>query len=115
MSKDQVLYKTCTIADSETTSDAVKVEGTYVVGVIVPVGWSGGASVSFQFSQDNSTYYIALDDSATALSVTLTANRLHAFGGDLVSQFMAANYVKVTAAGAVTGAETVTLVLRDMS
>ena len=67
-----------TIASGATTPTVgASMAGCTLTGFIIPAGWTGGTSMTFQGAPDGTNYYLMTESefSATSLTVTLTANR----------------------------------------
>lgn len=60
--------------DGGTTSDAIDIKGSSIVGLVCPSGVSG-TSMTFQGTVDDVNYYNVYDESGSQKSVTIAASR----------------------------------------
>lgn len=100
--------RTLTIASSGTTSNAIDVRDNAIVGLIMPAAMTG-ATLTVQFSIDNSTFSTVYDTAGNALTITVTAS---AYIGLFLSDFVGAGWVKFVSASAEAAERTITAVLR---
>ena len=71
-----IIKKTVTIANGESLSDAVAIPGFTVVRIGLPATWTA-ADLTFQESEDNSTFYnVSPADSDTEYTVEAAASAL---------------------------------------
>jgi len=98
-----------TIANGATVSAAVSCPGFTRGAFLIPTGWSGGASVSFQVADAIDGTFAALYDSANALvSQNVTQTRWYAFPDAVLK----ARAFKIVAVGATGANETILYVLK---
>lgn len=115
----KVKFKDVTISDGESLSASVNLDGLFPVGVVVPSGWNA-ASLTFQASVDNSTFYDLYSEiSGTHSEVTVSAAASKAIAFD-ANNFTPATHLKLrsgTTGSAVnqTGDVTLTLVLANFT
>lgn len=77
---------TATIANGAALSGSIFLGEKSLVAIQMPAAWTA-ADITFQVSDDGSTYEELLDDSGTAISITAPAagNRLNLAAGDYAS------------------------------
>ena len=99
-----------TISSGQTASSSVDLLGRGLVGMILPAAFTG-ATITFQMSTDNSTFYAIYNTSNTQLSATVTQGRAYFFTpGD----FIAARYLKLVSGSAEGADRTITLIMREL-
>lgn len=102
-----------TVDDGETVSESVFLDGLRAFGFVVP-GTVAGSNVTFEGSNDNSTWYELYSKANAELSYAVTAGKFIGFGDDL-PYFAAWNYIRATSDSAASGAdEEWLLVARDL-
>lgn len=69
-----ILYKTATIANGASLSSAVDIDGSALVGIVVPATFTG-TSLTFQMSHDDTTYSNLYDETGTEVTVTISTSR----------------------------------------
>jgi hypothetical protein len=80
------------IASSGNLSSSVHIGDNIILAVVVPANWTT-ATVTFQGSIDNSTFYNLNDDTGTEVSVTVAAGESSQVPDPLI--FAPWNYIKV--------------------
>lgn len=80
-----------TIANGASLSGSVYVNERTVVGLEMPAAWTA-ASITFQASQDDTTYNDVYDNDGTELTVTAAASRYIILSP---AKFVGAKYLKV--------------------
>ena len=86
-----VVTRTATIAESASLSDAIQVDGSTVVGIVLPATWTT-ANLTFQASADDSTYNNVYDELGTEKTVVAAASRYIPLNP---ADFLGANSIKV--------------------
>lgn len=106
-----IVTRTATIANGASLSDAVQVDGSTVVGIVMPAAWTT-ANLTMQASADDSTYNNVYDELGTEKTIVATAARYIALNP---ADFLGSNSIKVrsgTSASAVAqGAERLVTVI----
>lgn len=101
-----------TILDSQTTSSAVDLYGTNVVGIIVPSGFDG-ATITFKGSTSiDGTFYDLFNSNDVQLTVNVTAGRMYQFNS---ADLAAIQYIKLVSDSAQSGDTALTLITRSLS
>lgn len=102
------------IASGASLSDAYDVgPNSKVAGIVMPSAWTA-ANLTFQVSNDDSTYSNLYDDGGNEVTVTAAASRYIAFDADTQRNFDGVKYLKIrsgTSGSAVTQASERTLVV----
>lgn len=98
------------IADSATTSSVADLNGTSLVGILIPAGFNGTA-ITFQVSSDNETYYNYYNAAGTLVSVTVAASRAVGFQA---TDFAGFRFLKVVAGTSQTGPSELILQTRPL-
>lgn len=111
-----VLKKDVVIAGGASLSAAVDIDGSSLVGIVMPAAWTA-ANLTFQGSSDDSVFNNLYDDAGTEVTVTAAAARYIAVQP---SEFVGFDTLKIrsgTSGTAVTqaAARTITLILLPMS
>lgn len=104
--RESVVSNTVTIANGQTTSGAVDLGVSAIVGIALPATMTGTA-LTFTVSNDDSTYQ-ALRDSTTNTDVTLTFTQGKSYAID-PSLFWGYRYLKVVSNATEGGARTITI------
>lgn len=100
----------CVIASSGTVSTAVDLHGHNLVGCVMPAAFTGTA-ITFQGSQEGTTFTDLYDTAGSALSITVAADRFILF---TPSDFAGVRFIKLVS-GSSEGAErTLTLIHRAL-
>lgn len=86
---------TLTIANAATTSDAIDARGYAMFGLVMPAAFTG-ASITFEVSDDNSTFQALYDQSNVQVSLTVAASRSY----DLPVELATWPYWRVVSASA---------------
>jgi hypothetical protein len=102
--------RTVTIANGQTTSDALDCINGTVVGILTPAALTGTA-FTFSVSADGVTYNTLYSDAGTAVSVTVAASRYIYLDPTV---FAGVRYVKVISGSAEGAQRIITLVLRPV-
>lgn len=115
------IYKTVTIANGASLSDAIKTDGYAVVAVITPSGWTT-AIISFQASHDNGTTYNVVWDGTAATPAEFSAGSVPAsrYVAIPAGLLLGATHIKVqsgTSAATTNqaGGDIVTVVIRGLA
>lgn len=90
---------TWTIANNATVSDGLDMGVGELVGIIMPAAFTG-ASITFQVSQDDSTYQALYDSSNSQVSITVSASRTYSLKQDVRANLSKWRYVKIVSASA---------------
>jgi hypothetical protein len=102
---------TVTIASSGTTSGAIDLQGLGLVGIIMPAAFTG-TTISFQLSNDNTTFYDVYNTDNVQLKVTVTQGRAYLLTpGDLIG----VRYLKIKSGSTESGSRTITLLTRTLA
>ncbi len=104
-----------TIANAASLSAAVDLSGAGVLRILMPASWTA-ANVTFQVSQDNSTFYDLYDRSGNEVVVTAAASRAIIM---VPSDFAGFRYLKIRSGTSGTpvaqgGSRTVTLITKAL-
>lgn len=92
--------QTATIANGQTTSDAINCLGKSIVGLIMPAAFTG-TTLTIQSSFDGSTFKDAYDGFGNQITINVgTSRHIHLSCGD----FLATKYIKLVS-GSSEGAE----------
>lgn len=100
---------TAVVADGQTTSGEVNLQGSTLCGVFLPSGMEG-TSLAFTVSDQPGGTFLALTDAGDAVSYTVAASRYVALNPSL---FAGVRYLKLVV-GSQTGAVTVVLATRPV-
>ena len=85
---------TVTIANGASLSGALDLHGCSLVAIQMPAAWTA-ATLTFQGSNDGTTYGDVYDDSATELSVTVAVLRYVVFDRDVKDNLSGIRWIKV--------------------
>lgn len=102
--------KTATIANGATISDGIPLLSGTITGLILPAAFTGTA-LTFQVSQDGSTYTALYDSSNTAESMTVAQGRAYSVNPAV---FAGWQYAKVVSNAAEGASRAVMLVVRPV-
>ncbi|MCC7260703.1 MAG: hypothetical protein IT567_06690 [Alphaproteobacteria bacterium] len=69
-----LVYHNVTIASGGTTSSAIDLYGTTLVGIFMPASWTA-ANLTLKASSDNSTFEDVYDSAGTQKTLTVAASR----------------------------------------
>lgn len=94
--RDKVYRGTVTIADGETTSDALDCYGTRLVAVQFPSAFTG-ATATFRVSPDGETYYSLYDTEGNEVTITATDGAMVPVD---FRSFLAPRYIAIVSASA---------------
>lgn len=94
-------------ADDDLTN-ALDLRGKVLVGILTPASLTSTA-MTFQFSNDNTTFTDLYDSSGNQVSITVAASR---FIGLLAEDFAAARYLKIATASGESADRTITAIMR---
>jgi hypothetical protein len=100
-----------TIASGETVSGAIDVYPGRLYGFVLPAAFTGTA-ITFQVSEDGSTYRALYDDGNTAVSITVTQARAYAFKVDDFHCLHQWRYIKLVSGSAEGADRTIQLLVR---
>jgi hypothetical protein len=103
--------ETVTISSSGTVSSAVDVENLSVVGIIMPATFTG-TTITFQVSDDNSTFQALYNANNTAVSMSVTQGRSY---GLVPGDFAAWRYIKVVSSSTEGTARVIKLMTRELA
>lgn len=109
-----IFQKQVTIADGQTTSDAINLEGSQLAGIIVPAGFDG-TGLQLTASDKIDGTYVAVQASASsssAFAITTTASRFIPL--DNLAITAALQFIKLVAGTSQTGDIILTLLLRPV-
>jgi hypothetical protein len=99
----QVFTPTVTIASGQTKSNAVHLRGNSLLGFALPSTFDG-TEVSFEVSQDGSTFYPLYDEDGDQILLTVAASRAYEINA---GRFAAWTYMKFVAGTAQATTDTV--------
>lgn len=106
-----VTFHSATIANTETVSENVNLGGFRAFGIIVPT--TAGANLTFEVSNDGSTWYDLYKNDNTQMTLAVT-DATYIGLGDLISYFAPWQYVRITSDVAASGDEEFQIVARDL-
>lgn len=69
-----ILYKTATIANGASLSGAIDLDGSTVVGIVMPAAWTT-ANLTLQMSHDDSTFNNVYDELGSEKTITASTSR----------------------------------------
>ena len=90
---------TVTLLSGQTVSPAVDLFGCSLCGLIFPAAFTG-ATVTFQVSPDNVTYYALNDSANAAISLTVTVSKAYSFSNTVFRGFRFIKIVSASSEGA---------------
>lgn len=96
---------TVTIADGATESSAADLQGTSLVGMVIPAAFDG-ASMTFKVSSDGTTYQTFKNLAGTTATAVVAASNSY---GIVPADFAGWRFIKLVADTAQTGATVITL------
>lgn len=70
----QALFRTAAIAAGASLSDAIDIEGTALVGIVMPSVWTA-ANITLQMSHDDTTFNNVYDETGTEKTITASTSR----------------------------------------
>lgn len=109
--QQKVVYRDVTIANGQTTSDALYIGGSTLVGIKFPAAMTGTA-VTFKSGNSNSSLFAVKDASNNAIAVTLTVSTIHNIPH--TSTDCIGPYVQVVSGSNEGAARIITLILKNM-
>lgn len=89
-------------------TDSLDLRGRVLVGIILPAAMTS-TSITFKFSNDNTTFVDLYDTSGNQVSVTIAASR---WVGLLAEDFAGARYLKIATGSGEAADRTITAVTR---
>lgn len=113
MAQNDAVVKIVTIADSATTSSALKLPGTYyLAGLMKDATLDTSVAVTFTVSMDGVTYYTLMNTAGAAISYTVAAAGAEAITFP-PTVFYPWEYIKLVVADAQTGIATIQCVVKQ--
>lgn len=86
-----IVTRTATIANGESLSAAIEIDGSAVVGVVMPASWTA-ANLTLQASHDDTTFNNVYDELGTEKTVVASTSRYIPLNP---ADFLGANSIKV--------------------
>lgn len=86
-----VIIRNATIANGESLSNAIDVDGSAVVGIVMPAAWTA-ANLTLQMSHDDTTYNNVYDEVGAEKTITASTSRYIVLNP---ADFIGANSVKL--------------------
>lgn len=102
-------YNEVTIANGQTTSGAIDLQGLVICQIIMPAAFTS-ASISFTSSHNDGTYQPLYNTANTALSITIGTSRTYNIAP---SDFAGCRFLKIVSAGAEGGSRTIGIITRE--
>ncbi len=103
------------IAAGGTTSTAIQLGNITpterIIGLIMPAAFTG-TSLTFQVSNDDSTYVDLYDNAGTQVSVTVSTSRAVSFKADHASLLSGWNFIKIISGSTEATARTIIVVVK---
>lgn len=94
-----------TIANGATVSDSHYFGDEVLSGIVTPASMTG-TTLTFQVSDDNTTFFTLYDSTNVAISVTISSSRAYALNP---LDFIGWQYMKIVSGTAETGAKIITI------
>lgn len=105
------IVKTATIAISTTTSAAVYLGSSVVLGIEMPAAFTGTTLTLHGASASGGTYAVLRDSAGTALTLTTAAGYRHYLDPIITAGW---NYIKVVSGSSETAERVITLLVRPV-
>lgn len=105
--------KTATIASGATTSNSIDLDNyatmESLMGLVMPAAFTG-ASISFNVSNDDSTYQQLYNSANAAVSISITAAKNYGFSNDVCQNLRPWRFIQIVSASSEGAERTITLI-----